>query len=1499
VVKARSAGSWPLRLLLAILLTAGASSALAGPATAAGRLPLSPFMGALGAGLHYTYGSSGLTVTGGRNHLADWVLAPTGLGRQRVEPLRGASPPGPGARAYDHGELRESYSRSVRGLEQGFTVSRRPAGTGPDVAIAMASSGSWLPVLTGPASVSILGPTGGAELTYSGLKVTDATGTRLPAHLEVSGRTLRISFSDLGARYPVVVDPWIQLAGLIPPSNAGAFGTSIAVSSDGSTVLVGDPSGGVAGTGQATVYTSSGGTWSAGTALTPPAVPAAFGTSVALSANGATALVGDPIGDTATVYTLSGGTWSAGTALAAPATSFSFGASVALSAAGTLALVGDPQAPAGLPTGPGAASLFGLSGGVWGGALALAVPAGAVAFGASVALSSTGATALVGDSTGGPSSRGVAYSFNGTFWGTRLQLTEPANAKNFGTSVALSTDGTTALVGDPTGSVAKHGAASVETLSGSTWSAPTALAPPSGAGTFGTSVALGGGGSAIVGDPTGGGGTGAASTYSGSGTTWSTGAPLAAPIGAATFGTSVALSTDGITALVGDPTGADLDPTAIGTVTAYTSNGRAWDLGVPATAPANSSSFGSAVALSSDATTVLVGDPGGGGTGTGQASAFAYNGSTLGAGTVLTPPTGVSSFGTAAAVSANGRTAVVGDPGSFDPVSGTGGTATVYTRSGTLWSVAAALTPPNTATDTAVEFGNSVAISADGTVVIVGDPQGGDNFPPTGAATVFTFSGGSWSAGTELTPPVTTAAFGTTVALSADGTTALVGDPTAPGGGSVTPYTFSNGSWSTGSALPVPIHASAFGTSLALSGTGGVALVGDPMGGASGTGAVTVFTGIAGSWSDNSSLSPSGPAAQFGTSLALSAAGTTALVGDPTAATYGVTAVYSYGAGTWSAGTMLARNAYSGSFGSSVALSGDATTAAVGDINGGDSFQGAVTVFSLDSTGLPTRVAATANPTSSTFGAPVTYSATVSPGSGSGTPTGTVTFSMGLTTLCTTPALVSGTAHCSASNTPLGGNGVAFASYSGDSTYTPSTGSTPERVTDTSSTGVTVSPTSTSTGSPVTYSATVTSGAGTPTGSVSFTVGGVTMCTATLSSGSGQCNSSSAPAGTDTVTGSYSGDLSFGTSVASTGLFVAKFASSTAVAVTPTSTSTGSPVTYSATVTSGAGTPTGSVSFTVGGATICTATLSSGSGQCNSSSAPAGTDTVTGSYSGDSTFAPSASTASLAVGSPPPPPPPGPASGYDLVGSDGGVFVFGTPGQGFFGSLPGLGVKVNNIVGIVPTITDLGYFLVGSDGGVFAFGNAPFENSLPGLGVHVTNIVGIVPTADDLGYFVVGSDGGVFAFGNAPFENSLPGLGVHVTNIVGIVPTADDLGYWLVSSNGSVYALGDAPFVGSLGGKSPTPIVGIAATHDSGGYWLVGQNGSVFPFGDAQSFGSLPALGVSVSNIAAIVPTPDGGGYWLIGSDGGIFAFGNATEIGSLPALGVVVNNIVGAVPTA
>jgi hypothetical protein len=281
-------------------------------------------------------------------------------------------------------------------------------------------------------------------------------------------------------------------------------------------------------------------------------------------------------------------------------------------------------------------------------------------------------------------------------------------------------------------------------------------------------------------------------------------------------------------------------------------------------------------------------------------------------------------------------------------------------------------------------------------------------------------------------------------------------------------------------------------------------------------------------------------------------------------------------------------------------------------------------------------------------------------------------------------------------------------------------------------------------------------------------------------------------------------------------------------------------------------------------------------------------------------------------------------AGYNLVGADGGVFVFPTSqSAGFFGSLPGLTVHVDDVVGIVSTNNYSGYDLVGSDGGVFVFPTglpSGFYGSLPGLGVDVNHIVGIVPTDHYSGYDLVGSDGGVFVFPTglpSGFYGSLPGMTTHVDNIVGIAVTGDDKGYWLAGSTGHVYNLGDAPAVTdpealclpplpSVGGPvvelpptTPcTTIVGIAVDSTSQGGWLVRSNGAVYPFGDATSYGTLPAGGNNRPTIGSIVATPSGHGYWLVGTGGRVFAFGDAASEGTLPSMGVDVSDVVGAVPT-
>ena len=280
--------------------------------------------------------------------------------------------------------------------------------------------------------------------------------------------------------------------------------------------------------------------------------------------------------------------------------------------------------------------------------------------------------------------------------------------------------------------------------------------------------------------------------------------------------------------------------------------------------------------------------------------------------------------------------------------------------------------------------------------------------------------------------------------------------------------------------------------------------------------------------------------------------------------------------------------------------------------------------------------------------------------------------------------------------------------------------------------------------------------------------------------------------------------------------------------------------------------------------------------------------------------------------------PAGPVPGYYLAGSDGGVFAFGA--APYRGSLPALGVHVNNIVRTRTTPDQGGYWMVASDGGVFAFGDAPYFGSLPQRGVHVNDIVSMAShtnaTGKVDGYWLVAADGGVFAFGGADYHGGLPGLGIKPNlPIIGIVGSQRGSGYLLVGKDGGVFALGTNAFTGSLPGLGirVNNITDIRVFPNAGGYWLAGSDGGVFSFssgtnplfpagGGFPSNGSLPALGISVNNVVGIDDTAANvfgnslPGYRLIGSDGGVFAFGCGQFVpqGSLPAIGVHVNNIIG-----
>ena len=366
----------------------------------------------------------------------------------------------------------------------------------------------------------------------------------------------------------------------------------------------------------------------------------------------------------------------------------------------------------------------------------------------------------------------------------------------------------------------------------------------------------------------------------------------------------------------------------------------------------------------------------------------------------------------------------------------------------------------------------------------------------------------------------------------------------------------------------------------------------------------------------------------------------------------------------------------------------------------------------------------------------------------------------------------------------------------------------------------------------------------------------------------------------------YSPHELYGTIVNTTGA-----APTVEVSASPNPAVVGQSVTYSVTASGSSGTPTGNVIFDLGDGTLCTATLVDGSGSCTSSAATVGSDPVNAYYSGDSTYRGGTDGLMLTVTNPPPPPtpptPPPAPHGYWLVGSDGGIFTFGS--SQFYGSTGNLELQ-RPVVGISPTADRNGYWMVASDGGVFAYGDAGFVGSIPGLGLHPAGsglpnslnapIVGIVPSHDGGGYFMVASDGGVFAFGDAFFAGSCPGIGGCSGSAVDVMPDASGNGYWIVTNTGNVYGFGDAANYGSPGHGTVTSAV---ATPDGKGYWVLLSDGEVFAYGSAANLGSPPSgdfNGFDPAN--AIFATSDGGGYWVSSAAGAVYTFGDAPNDGSM-----------------
>jgi hypothetical protein len=509
-------------------------------------------------------------------------------------------------------------------------------------------------------------------------------------------------------------------------------------------------------------------------------------------------------------------------------------------------------------------------------------------------------------------------------------------------------------------------------------------------------------------------------------------------------------------------------------------------------------------------------------------------------------------------------------------------------------------------------FGSSVAVNGSGTggTVVVGAPFGNSNH---GVAYAFSFSSGSPSPfqlsqlGPDLTAPDGKGgdAFGSSVAVAPD-SLVVVGAPmhsvsSHSNQGAAYLLLFNGAAWpQLGSDLTASDGAAGdqFGTSVAASGTpagSDIVVVGAPyhtVSGHSQQGAAYAFTGDSSGTQIGSDLTATGGAAgdYFGYSVSVT--------------------------GTSSSATVVAGAEF--------------------HTVGSNSQEGAAYVLAtVNKTATATAVASSANP--SVYGQSVTFTATVS--GVDGTADGeTVTFyddtGSGPSQIGT-GTLSGGVATFATSALAVGSNHTITTSYAGDGSFTASNGSLTgnPQVVDKSGTTtvVTSTPNPSVWGQSVTFTATVAAsgnGAGTPTGSVTFSVdGGPGQAGTSIGGGQWTLTTSSLSVGSHTISASYGGDGNFNASSgddSASPQVVDKSGTTTVVTSTPNPSVWGQSVTFTATVAAaspGAGTPAGSVSFSVdGGPAQAGTSIGGDQWTFTTTSLSVGSHTITASYGGDGNF---------------------------------------------------------------------------------------------------------------------------------------------------------------------------------------------------------------------------------------------------------------------------------------
>jgi hypothetical protein len=280
------------------------------------------------------------------------------------------------------------------------------------------------------------------------------------------------------------------------------------------------------------------------------------------------------------------------------------------------------------------------------------------------------------------------------------------------------------------------------------------------------------------------------------------------------------------------------------------------------------------------------------------------------------------------------------------------------------------------------------------------------------------------------------------------------------------------------------------------------------------------------------------------------------------------------------------------------------------------------------------QVIVAANPSPGVAGQPVTLTATITASGGAvGTPTGSITFTDGATTLGAV-ALSGGVATLVVPSFAAGAHTIT-AAFPGDANFVAATGSIVETVAKAGSSVALVVNGSATFGQAVTIRANVTPASA--TGTVAFFDNGAPIGSSAVSSGAASVTAAALAVGVHSITATYSGDANNTTATAPAAtVTIGKASPAIALATSSATPLFGTAVTLTATV-SGGQSPTGSIVFKDGAIVLGTAALAGGAARISTSSLSVGAHSIVAVYGGDGNNASVSASTTVSVNARPDP----------------------------------------------------------------------------------------------------------------------------------------------------------------------------------------------------------------------------------------------------------------------